>query len=230
MNKETAIKVGIVGVLGFLVAPYVYVAVSGIIGLALAAFIAFGAVMLAPYVAMKLANVKTKAVMHEASKNPIETLLNQYAERADALKRFSRDIASFAAQIETFRTQLATFTSKYPQRAGSFQQQLQQMEALKARRKHEYDAAKEALERFRLTIDEARAVWDMSQAASQLADSAGMEIDVMEEIKAKTALESVQKSMGEAFGQLEMAMLEAPEETIVIDQSGRLVGREKVRA
>jgi len=214
MKKQTAIQLGIIGVAGFVVAPYVVATITGIVGLLVAAAIGGVAIALAPWASMKLANVKVQAVRHEAATNPIPTLRNQWIERCDAVAAYGKQIDQFVAHIHTFSGQLAEFTRKYPQRAGTFSEQLKKMNGLKEARFAQYQKARSDLAAFRDVIDEAEAIWNMTQAAAKLNQAAGIDLDPMEEIKSRTALESVQLQMGESFAQLERIMIESEDERV----------------
>lgn len=214
MKKQTVIQIAIIGVAGFIVAPFIVTAIGGIIGLAAAGIIGGLAIALAPWASMKLANIKVQAVRHEAASNPIPTLRNQWMERCDAVAAYGKQIDQFNAHIHTFSAQLAEFTRKYPQRAGTFSEQLKKMNNLKEARFAQYQKARADLAAFKDVIDEAEAIWNMTQAAAKLNQAAGMDLDPMEEIKSRTALESVQLQMGESFAQLERLMVESEDERV----------------
>jgi hypothetical protein len=80
-------KFAIVGVGVLLAAPFAYAALMGVVtlvalGIGFAIFSAFMA--LAPWLSMKLANLQMKAVIDEATRNPIETKMNIYQQKAAA--------------------------------------------------------------------------------------------------------------------------------------------------
>ena len=202
-------KFGVVALVGLLVAPFIYLAIKGIIGLAIAALVIVALVNAAPWIGMKFANWKLKGIKAEAAANPIETLQNVYTEKDAALKRFLNQIEDFAAHVKQFETQVVEFSKQYPQDAASFQEKLENMRALLTVRRDRYRQAKATLAKFDAEIQRANAVWLMSQSAQALTKAAGMGTDdPYEKIKANTAIEAVERSMNVAMAELETTLLE----------------------
>ena len=98
---ETGVKVVGLAVAGFVVAPFISVAIQGIIGLAVAATVSLGIVYATPAVASSLANWRLKLIKAEAMRNPVETLQNQYVKKQQALEEFREQIRIFSAQVLT---------------------------------------------------------------------------------------------------------------------------------
>jgi len=202
-------KYGLVAVVGLIVAPVIYLAIKGLVGLAIAAIIAVTVINAAPVIAMKFANWKLKGIKAEATANPIETLENVYTEKCAALDRFGNQISDFSAHVKQFQTQVETFEKQYPQDASNFREKLANMEALLAVRRDRFRQAKATLQRFEGEIARADAVWQMSQSAQALSKAAGMGTDdPYEKIKANTAIEAVERSMNVAMAELETTLLE----------------------
>lgn len=203
-------KIGALGIAGFLVAPFIFFVIKGIIGLAIAAGVGLLLVNVgAPWFGSKLANWKLKALKHEASLNPIETLQNEHLSRMEKLQQFRDYIREFAAQVSTFAGKLDEFKEKFPKDAAQFDEQHQQMVALLSLRKNKYEEAKNNLSAFESEIQKAQAIWDMAQAAAKLNQAAGVNTDEFyAKIQVETALDSVQKSLGASFADLEISLLD----------------------
>lgn len=219
---STGFKVAIVGAGILLAAPLVGLVFAGLmsaIGLLIGAVIVSAAIAFAPAWAMKLANWRMQAVKAEASANPIETMQVLYTEKMQALGGFAGQIEKFAAKIENTRSQLARLRQKYPAEAQVFEEHLAKMEQLKVNRWAQYKRAERELARFRDEIDKAEAIWAMAQAAKSLDEAAGMGSNVLDEIKAKTAVIAVETSMNEAVAQLERMMQERIEEPGLIAEA-----------
>lgn len=209
---ETIVKVAAVGAVGFFVAPFVFIAIKGLIGLVVAAMVSLTAINLTPWFAAKVANWRLKAIKHEASKNPIETLQNEYQARHDALLVFERSIKAFSAEVMNFKDKLAGFKKSYPEEAPRFDGQFNNMQSLLLSRKEKYKLAYKNLEIFSGEITKASAIWDMAQAAAAMNKLAGVnEQEFLAKIQVETALDSVQKSMSIAFSDLEVSLLEEPD-------------------
>src|SRR5688572_2047436 len=95
---STRWKVGIVALALLAVAPVTYFMLVGLLGLlAVGAAVLLGAVgiAVAPVISMKLANWQMKAVIAEATENPIETRWNNWKEEMQNLESFGTQIQSF---------------------------------------------------------------------------------------------------------------------------------------
>ncbi len=208
-NIETLVKIGAALLVGFLVAPFIFVAIKGLIGLAVAALIGTACIFFTPWVAAMFANWRLKAIKHEASKNPIETLQNDYQSRVEALQAFRESIRSFAGEVTSFKGKAEEFKEKYPKEAARFDEQLQKMVSLLNLRKNKYEEAKSNIALYAGEIDKAKAIWEMSQAAAAMNKAAGMNADeFFAKIQVETALDSVQKSLSTAFSDLEISLLD----------------------
>lgn len=211
---ETGVKVGATLLVGFLVAPFVFIAIKGLIGLIIAAGVAAVAINFAPWAAAKLANWRIKALKHEASQNPVETLQNEYMRRVEALKEFGNKISSFSTEVKTFATKLVSFKKQWPEEADKFDNQLLKMQQVLELRTQKYREAKKATDEFELNVKKAGAIWDMGQAAAALNKSAGMNMDdFYAKLQTETALDSIQKTMDSAFTDLEMSLLDEDKPT-----------------
>lgn len=220
---ETLVKYACLPVVGFFVAPFILIAVKGLIGILVAAVLSVVAVNLAPWFGSMVANWRLKALKYEASKNPIETLQNDYKSRLGALQNFRDSIQNFAAEVRTFGDKLGGFKNQYPAESGKFDGQFRQMKELLEIRKGKYEEAKGNLSLYDAEISKARAIWDMAQAAAQMNKAAGVNAEEFyAKIQVETALDSVQKSLNVAFSDLEISLLDekkpsAAQQSSVID-------------
>lgn len=199
-------KVGLVGLIGFVVAPIIFTAITGIIGLAVAAGISLMVVQFIPVVSMKVANWKVKGIVEEAKENPIETMINLLAAKREAYKEFKAAVETAVTARSDFALKCKQFASQYPHRADEFNKQLEAMTVLVERKKTALIEAKRMLELGDAKLDEMRAYWEMSKAAQTANAAAGMDTgDMYEKLKADTAVDSVFESVNRAFAQLEVA-------------------------
>lgn len=208
----TVVKWGLGIAAAVVISPVIFLAVKGLIGLAIAGVIGLGIIHFAPVIAMKFANWKVKAIVHEARENPIETLLNQLKDKQDALTRFKDSITTFRTQVSNFEEKVVGFKAQYPEEAPKFEGQLQGMKKLLTFRQDKYKIAKKEVEGFGMAIDRARALWDMSQEAQKMNKYATLQTgDPFEQIKTDVALESVITSVNTAFSELETALMDSDE-------------------
>lgn len=198
--------VGLIGVAGLLVSPFIFLAIGGLVGLIIAAVVGATAVTFAPVVSMKLANWKVKAIVAEATENPIETMINALAAKRRAFDNFKTNVENSISARNTFKQKCESFAKKYPQRAAEFQSQLDRMTLLVEKKKTALGEAQQALEDGDNKLEEMKAYWEMSKDAIELNKAAGMDTgDSFEKLKVDTACDAVFESMNRAFAQLEVA-------------------------
>lgn len=211
-RKAKLVKWGIYA-LGILVAaPLALYLLKGIIALALAGVAGLAAIYLAPVAEMKVRNLQVKMVAAEATTNPIETLLNQLADKQRAAGEFAQRITDFRTEVKNFAGKFDGYKKQYPEDAPQFEAQLATMQQLLHYREERYQEVKVELDNFSHAIERAKAMWDMSQAAQRMNKAAGKQAgDVFEKIKTDAAIDSVMKSVNSAFSQMETALLDNPE-------------------
>lgn len=228
-------------VVGFIVAPFVFIAIKGLIGLVVAATIGCGIVFFLPVVAAKFANWRLKALKAEATKNPVETLQNDFRIRQEKVYQFRDNIKNFFAEIENFANEVEIMKSSHPKDAAKFEVTLNKMRGVYAIRQQKYEQAKKQLVAYEQEIERANAIWNMAQSANRLGEAAGMtDSDFLQKIMSETALDSVQKNLNFALAELEVSLVDESSDgpNLVTDkqktvddylQSPTIVTPEKVR-
>jgi hypothetical protein len=211
------VSIAALGVVGLLVAPFIFAAIGGLVGLGVAAAVGFTLVQLAPWFALKVANWKyrlidaekvshVKAVTAAAVENPIETLTNLLLAKRAAFKEFEQNVVTATAARDTFKGKVSKFAERYPARAAEFKAQLDRMIGLVEKKKRALQDAQQSLEDGDMKLEEMKAYWEMSKDAIELNKAAGMDTgDAFEKLKADTACDAVFESMNTAFAQLEVA-------------------------
>ena len=198
--------VALIGVVGLLVSPVIFLAIQGLIGLIIAGVVGLAVVTFTPWMTMKFANWKVKAIVAEARENPIETMVNLLAAKREAFQLFQANVTTAATAEKNFKTKCDQFSKQYPARAQEFQVQLSAMHDLVERKKAALRQADKSLEDGENKLAEMRAYWEMSQAAQAANKAAGMDTgDQFERLKADTAVDAVFDSMNRAFAELEVA-------------------------
>lgn len=211
------IKIAALGVVGLLVAPFIMLAIGGLIGLGIASAIALILVQLAPWFALKVANWKyrltdaekvehIKKVTSAAEQNPIETLTALLIAKKQAYEVFKASVTQAVTARSNFKDKVAKFKEKYPARAAEFESQLARMTDLVERKKKALNEAQSSLEDGDNKLEEMKAYYEMSKDAIEANRAAGMDTgDAFEKLKADTACDAVFESMNMAFAQLEVA-------------------------
>lgn len=213
--KKWATMAGI-GIAGFIVAPFVFISISGIIGAAIAAGLGLVLVSLAPWFALKVANWKYRLIENEktshiakvaeaAAENPIETLQNILQQNHVAFGKFKNSVTQAVTARDTFKQKVAEFKKQFPHRSAEFEQKLAQMTDKIERKKTALAVAADQLEVGKAKLEEMKAYWDMSQAMQDANTAAGLDTDDnFAQLKMDTAVDAVFESMNKAFAQLEV--------------------------
>jgi hypothetical protein len=204
-------------VVGFVVAPFIFLSIQGLIGLAIAGAVGFVLVTLAPWFALKVANWKyrltdaekvshIKKVTGAAADNPIETLTALLIAKKQAFQVIKSSVEQAVTARSNFKQKVAKFKERYPHRAPKFEAQLSRMTDLVERKKVALNQAQKTLEDGDMKLEEMQAYYEMSKDAIEANRAAGMDTgDAFEKLKADTACDAVFESMNMAFAQLEVA-------------------------
>ncbi len=210
-------KFGALGLVTLVVCPFLFFALSGIIGLAVSAAVGFTLIQLAPVFAQKVANVKyrmldaekvehIKKIEAAAAENPIETLTVMLIEKKKAFQTFKASVENGVTVRSNFSVKVDKFKLKYPARAPEFEKQLARMTAMVEQKKVALKEAQESLEIGDQKLEEMKAYYEMSKDAIEMNRAAGMDTgDAFEKLKADTACDAVFTQMNAAFAQLEVA-------------------------
>jgi hypothetical protein len=191
---------------GLIVSPIIFLAIQGLVGLVIAGVVGLSIVTFTPWMTMKFANWKVRAIMSEAKENPIETMINLLAAKQIAFKEFQVNVTTAVTARNNFKSKIETFAAKYPARAPEFKTQLVRMTDLVERKKKALNDAEHMLEEGHNKLEEMKAYWEMSQAAQAANKAAGMDTgDQFEKLKSDTAVDAVFESMNRAFAELEVA-------------------------
>lgn len=185
------------------IAPFVFLAVKGIVGLALALAIGVATIQLAPVFSMKMANWKMKGIVDEAEKNPIETMQNIYIERSQELESAVQVTIEWETELANFDDEIAGFKKDYPEEAPRYQE-ISRVghEGLQAA-KNEVEQRREDLAVFDKDIKKAKAIYKMALATQKVSgfDKAA-EQKVFQDIKQQVAFDSVRTNLNRSFAQM----------------------------
>lgn len=204
---ELFVKLGAMGIIGFVLAPYIFLSIKGIMGLIIACTIGFVAINMAPWFAVKVANWRLKALKYEASKNPVETLELTYQKKEEGLLAFRDNIKVFHAEVENFRAVVQEHKERYPGDT-KYDEKFNKMVQLLNLRAAKYKQAQRNLAEFAEVIERKRSEWKIVQAAAKMDKAAGAGDDFVSKLMADTALDSVQTSLNTAFAELEVSLLD----------------------
>lgn len=189
------------------ISPFVFLAVKGIVGLAIAVAVGMTVIQLAPVFSMKLANWKMKLIIGEAEKNPIETMQNLFVEKSEELQRADQNIVDFETEIGNFDDQLQVFKQQYPAEAETHQTLSERMHEALVEMKREQSAARRELQNFEQQIRKAKAIYKMALAAQKVVKlSRSAEAQVFAQIKEQVAFDAVRTQLNRSFANLNLAL------------------------
>lgn len=207
-------KYGAVLVAGFFVAPYIWVAIGGIIGLVVAVVVILTAWMLRPVAFSFAANMRLKLIKSEAAKNPVETLQNDLKDKAQALGKRKEAIETLNSQIRTFSDKVDEIKASYGAEDAGYQKLSRDLADLRRVYAHRCEKWKEAREQLKLYEEEikrANMIWEAAQAAAAARETSGLtEDEFFAKLRTETAFEAIKKSYNDALASLDTAMLDEP--------------------
>lgn len=182
--------------------------IKSVIALAITVFGGLIIINGAPVFAQWAAQMKIKGVKYLAMKNPVEDLQLLYAKKTEELTAFAQAITEFSVEVKDYKDKLVAFVQRRPEKAAEFKKTYDSMQNVLDIRTNKLKEAKAKLKDFELVIIEAQDIWDMTQAAMK-ANRAMKKFDgadPMDEIRQRTALDSVTSSLNQVMSELETSM------------------------
>jgi hypothetical protein len=204
----TALKYGLaIGAVAVL-EPVLVTAAQGVVALGVAIVGGLAIVNFAPWVEMKFRNLGLKAIKHEAKKNPVETLQNQWIDKHKQLQTRAEKVTLFNTATRTFADKVAGYIKKYPEDAQMYTNQLNQMKYALGKQLAGLRQGAKDLDSLRDLIGITADKWEMAQAAiaANEATAEFEQLDPIEFMKQQTALQSVQNAVNQSFAQLDTAI------------------------
>ena len=199
----TALKWGAALLAGFIVAPFVFQAIGGLIGIVIALAVGVAIQQLAPLYTMAMANLTMKLLVGEARRNPIETMRNIYVDNMKTIQEKDQKIAEFAGRLDDFKDKMADFGKKYPEEVVKYQEVAKKMTTLLARQVQKQKMAKAAAKLYSDQITKAEAIYQMACAARDVQTLAGkIEKQVFQDIMKQVAFDSVTHQFNTAVAEL----------------------------
>lgn len=199
---------------GFFVAPYIFTAITGLVGLIAAGGIMLGTWMVLPAVEAGAANLRLKLIKGEAARNPVETLENDLRDKTVALDDRKTAIEKLNGQIRTFGDKVASIKEKYGVNDSGYIKlngDLVDLKRISANRAEKWKEAHNQLGRYAESIDRAKMIWDAGNAAAAARESSGLtEDDFYARLRSETAFDSIQEGYNQALASLDTSLLDSP--------------------
>ena len=195
-----------------LIAPIAFLAIKGVVGLAVAAVLGLAIVHGAPVLSMKFANWKLKGLKQEARQNPIETRQNIAIGARQRIRSGEQELTNFATEVRNFADEVKTLRLSQPEDAADFDDQLAGLQRLLELKRQSLAEAKRNADEFEAATRRAANKWKVAQAAIRMQKLSGaMADDEMNKLLAAESLDSVQSAMNRALAELDTAIaMKAP--------------------
>lgn len=205
---------------GFLVAPYIFSAITGLLGLIVAGVIMGGTWMLMPAIETAAGNLRLKLVKGEAARNPVETLQSELRRQMIALNERKEAVGRLNGQIATFRDKLDIIGNKYGKSDSAYvklSQQLSDLRRVAANREDKWKLAYAQLEAFKGEIERAGMIWEAAQAAAAAQETSGLtEADFMAKLKTETSLDTIRTTFNETLASLDTDLMQSDAERMTV--------------
>jgi hypothetical protein len=204
---ETIAKWGAAFVGAVVIAPFVFLAIQGIVGLVIAFIIGVLVINFAPVFGTWVANKRLQMLKAVVEANPIETMQNLYRDKSGELQHADENIRDFEMEIGNYDDQLEGFKRDYPTDADSYQTVSDKMHEALVGMKREQSQARRDLAAFDKQITKAQAIYKMALAAQKvLVLSKSAESQVFAKIKEQVAFDSVRSQLNRSFASLNLAL------------------------
>lgn len=194
-------------------APFLFKALEAGIALGILVVGVIVANAFIPWFSMKMANLGVKAVVHEATVNPIETLTNIAIAKDGEINAKDQELADFDAMLKTFKRQTNDHKKRFA--AADVTDKLTiigQGEEFVVEGRGEIVLARQTLANFQeniaMTESELQLAISMGRITDRmLANNGG---DVLTKLKAHAALESAHRQMDQGLAKLSLVMSRRP--------------------
>lgn len=161
-----------------------------------------------PVFAQWSAQMKLKGIKYNSSKNPVEDLQLIYMKKHAEIESAAVAITAFATETKEYKSKLEEFAARRPEKAESFKATYNAMHKVLNIQTEKLKQSKAKLGEFEQVIIEAEDIWQMTQAALKANKAMGKfdNPDPMDEIRQRTAYDSIMSSLNQVTAELETAV------------------------
>lgn len=200
-----------------LIAPLTAWLLWGLLGgVALVAAFGIGAAVIAaaPVVSMRLANWQLRAVVAEATANPIETRWNNFRIEESSLANFGNEIERFEAKLVKTLKDLESLERDYPgdPETARFRTYYEDMVRLKELQWQDFERAQSALAEKRRSIEKMERMYAMAKTAQEAGAAAGAKLTFLQEIADRAAIGAADQKVASSMAQLQRRLRERVQE------------------
>jgi hypothetical protein len=205
-HKLTTILKWSIGLLGAAaIAPLVFMAVQGLIGLGICIVLGMAGYKFFPAVSLHMSNLALKAFKSAARKNPVETLQNQLISKS---QRYDTELDAFnkyKGKVDTFDEKKDKLAKRFPDEAAKFIRMSSVMHKYQEDWRAELARARQALVLTKAELEKAEAVWEVVLAGREAeALSPRAKDKLYEEMATRVAVDEITTQLNTTFANLEM--------------------------
>lgn len=206
---------------GFVVAPFVYTAITGVAGLIAAGALIGTTVMLLPWAQTKAANLRLKLVKMEVAANPVESLQVEHARQTEDLNSRKVGLETLSGAIRVVAETIRKLEAEFPD--SSELEQLRQDHAdlrdHEAAVKAEWQACYVTLGEFAQEIRRAGRLWEAALAIAKARGLSSLSKAEWEgKMKTETALDSIRLKLNTGLAGLSTDRMQANADRILKGQ------------
>jgi translation initiation factor 2B subunit (eIF-2B alpha/beta/delta family) len=209
---------------GFLVAPYIWVAIGGLIGL-IAAVGVFGITwMTKDWLYMKAGNLRLSLIKAEAAENPVETLQSEHLKQSEQLEERRKGLESMNGACRTLDQAIDSLERDFPDSPELPQMRADQGEllALLESRKQDWQDSYISLGQFANEIKRVGKLWEVSLAAARARQQTGLSQDEwMSKLKTQTSIDAIRTKLNTQLSALSTERMQADAQRILKGQASR---------
>lgn len=214
-----------IGVIGFIVAPYIFTAITGLAGLLAAGALMLGTWMVLPAVESFAANMRLKLVKSEAARNPVETLQNDHRQQTVVLNERLKGIDEMAGAVRTLDEVIDRLESEFPDspELPQLREDHAELVSLEKHRRQDWQEARVTLGLFENEIRRVSRLWDVAQAAARARKSSGLtEGEWMNKLKSETAITTIRTNLNTQLSALSSEKMQSEADRIL---KGRIAAK-----
>lgn len=204
---EKIVGGGLLLVLGFVVAPFIYIALKGLAGLMVAGGVIAVSYYSAPAVGRWLGNMRIKALKAVAAADPISTLQNIYREKKEALIKQRDNIKQLISVKSKIKDQIAAYKERFG-KASPRQASYDQLELLINVTMQKYERAQRGLVNFGELIEEKAADWDIACSMAEASKLAKLGEDFVSKLMQDTSFTTIQDGLNMALAELDASVMD----------------------
>lgn len=191
----------------FFIAPFIALALKGLLGLLAAGALIAITYYAGPAIGRLLGNMRIKALKAVAAAYPIETLEAELATRKSVLVKQRENIKQRITIKKKIETQIETFENQFkkPSPRRKMYDMLNQLIDISVGK---YEKAQVNLVAFNTFIDERRADWDIACSMAEASKLAEVGKSFTDELMKNTALTTIQQGLDMAFAELDASVMD----------------------